>query len=195
MEKSNFIYGLTKFWWIPLLTGLVFIGFGAWILGDPTQSLPILAYIFAWTIGVLGVCNIIYGFCNADSYHGYGYSLAAGCIEVIFAFFIAWMPREVIGTVFAYGTGIYILFMSIYSFFESYASSRNTEGNTGLFWLLVIFLLGSLFFSLWFILGPAGLAITGWIYLGIAFCCYGVYRIIFAFNVRRINRNIRNIER
>lgn len=191
MEKTNLISGLTKYWWIPLLTGLAFIGFGIWCLCDPSQSLPIIAYIFAGVIIAIGLFNLFYGIANTDSAHGYGWAMAAGIIEIIFGVFLFWFPPEGLALAFAYGMAVYFIFMSIYSFFEVVAGPK---ASSGLFWFLLILLLATLVFSLWVILGPVGIGIIGWIYLGVSFLCYGAYRILFSCKLRQLNEQIRNAE-
>lgn len=189
MERTNYATGLTKYWWIPLLTGLAFIGFGAWILGDPSQSLPIVAYIFAGVIIAIGLFNVFYGISNTDSQHSYGLAMAAGVIEIILGVFIFWFPGEGLASAFAYAMGVYFIFMSVYSFFEVVTGPRPTSF---LFWMLLLFLLATLVFSIWFILGPAGIAMTGWIYLGVSFLCYGVYRILVSCKLRQLNESLKN---
>ena len=188
MERSNYFFGLAKNWWIPLLTGLVFIGFGIWCLCDPSQSLPLMAYIFAGCIAAIGIFNILYGISNTDSNHGYGAAMAAGVIEILFGIFIFWIPGPALVWAFTYGVGIYIIFMSVYSFFDNMMA----KGSSSLFWFILLFLLASLVFSLIFILGPIGGAILGWLYIGIAFICYGVYRVLLSCKLRQLNENLRN---
>lgn len=190
MERSDFFKGLMKFWWIPLITGLAFIGFGAWLICDPSPSIKIMSYIFAGCIGALGIFNLIYGFCNSDSYGGYGWAMAGGIIEILLCFFLFYAPEISLEWVFTYGVAVYILFMAVYSFVESYMISRY---HSGLFWLLLLFLLGSLVFSMIFILGSgAGVVGGGWVYLGIAFISYGIYRALFSCKMHKINQLMKN---
>ena len=189
MEKSNYFYGLTKLWWIPLITGLVFIGFGIWCLCDPSSSLPILAYIFAGCIGAIGIFNLIFGFSNAAANHGWGWAAAGGIVEILFAILLFFIPTPILTWVFVYGVGIYIIFMSIYSFCDSFMMSSY---SSSLFWWILPFLLASLVFALIFILGPIGGSIIGWLYIGISFICYGVFRLLLSFRIRKINQSFRN---
>ena len=187
MERSNYFFGLTRFWWIPLLTGLIFIGFGTWCLCDPSQSLPILAYIFAGSIGLVGLFNACYGIASANSSYVWGWAIAGGIIEILFSILLFFTPTAMLTWIFAYGVGIYIIFMSIFSFCESFMMNGRASG---LVWWLLLFLLGALVFSLIFILGPIGGAVFGWLYIGIALICYGVFRLMLSFRIRRINNEL-----
>lgn len=187
MERSNYFFGLTRFWWVPLITGLVFIGFGVWCLCAPAASLPILAYIFAGCIGAVGIFNFIYGIGSWSANHGSGWSMAAGICEILFSIFLFFMPKEMLTIAFTYGVGIYIIFMTIFSFCESFMESRY---SSPLFWFILFFLIASLVFSLIYILGPIGGMVLGWLYIGISFICYGMYRILFSFRIKRINKEL-----
>lgn len=188
MEKSNFIYGVTRYWWMILIAGLMFIGFGVWCLCDPSSSLPIMAYIFAGLIGLIGVFNLIYGIANANSYHGSGWSMAAGIVEILFSILLFFIPTGILTWIFAYGIGIYIIFMAVYDFCESFMLSKY---SSSWFWLFMLFLLVALVFALIFILGPVGPTLMGWLYIGISFICYGIYRILFACKIRQINNDFK----
>lgn len=188
MEKSNFFYGLTRYWWMPLISGLIFIGFGVWCLCDPGASMPIIAYIFAGLIGLVGIINLCYGLASVNSYHGSGWAMAAGIIEILFSIFLFFVPTAILTWVFAYGVGIYIIFMSVYAFCESFMISRY---STMWFWWFILFLLVALVFALIFILGPVGTTMMGWLYIGISFICYGIYRIMLACKIKKINENFK----
>lgn len=185
MKTSNYFYGLTKYWWLPLITGLIFIGFGVWCLCAPQSSLPILAYIFAGCIGLVGIFNLFYGLGSISSNHGWGWAVGSGIIEILFSIFLFFIPTELLTYVFIYGIGLYIIFMGIYSFVESFSMS----GLSG-FWFgwLLLFLLAAIVFACIFILGPATI---GWLWIGISFLCYGVFRVLLGCKIRAINETFR----
>lgn len=185
MEKSNYFNGLTRYWFLPLLTGLIFIGFGVWCLVDPAPSLKILAYIFAGAIGAIGVFNLFYGICNFDTYHGWGYATAAGIVEILFCIFLFFIPSPLLTWIFVYGIGLYVIFTAIYSFFDSFMMVRQSWA-----WIFGLLLLlgATIAFALIFMLEPGIVQMTGWIWIGISFLCYGVYRVLIACKLRQINQ-------
>lgn len=184
MEKQNYVYGLTRLWWLPLLTGLIFIGFGIWCLCDPAPSLTILAYIFAGAIGAVGIFNVIYGLCNLSSYHGWGWAVAGGIVEILFSILLFFIPAPVLTWIFVYGVGLYIIFMALYAFFDGFMSSRYSGA-----WLPVILILlaAALAFALIFMLSPGATTVVGWIWIGISFMCYGAFRVALACRMRQLN--------
>lgn len=186
MEKSNYFYGITKYWWLPLVSGIIFIGLGVWCLCDPGPFLSILAYIFAGAIAVAGLFNLFYGICNYDTYHGWGYAVAAGVVEILFSIFLFFIPDPLLAYVFVYGTGLYIIFMAIYSFFESFMAIRQ---NSGWCAILSILVLCALAFAFIFILGPGAPGLIGWIWIGVSFLCYGAYRILLAIRIKALAKS------
>lgn len=186
MKNSGYLSGLTRFWWIPLLTGLVFIGFGIWCLCDPAPSLTLMAYIFAGAIGAVGIFNLIYGLCNINNYYGWGWAVGGGIIEILFSIFLFFIPSPVLTWVFVYGVGLYIIFMTVFSFFDGLM----TYSNSGWALLIGIFLLAALVFAIIFVLGPIGTGMIGWIWIGVSFLCYGVFRILLASRVRSLNKRL-----
>lgn len=184
METSNFLGRITRFWWVPLITGLVFVGFGIWCLCDPTASLSLLAYFFAGAIGLIGIFNLIFGLTNIDT-NG-GWALAGGIIEILFSIFLFFIPQPALTTIFIYGTGIYILFMTVYGFCESFMMSRYS--NSVLSWILFFFLLVAFVFACIYILGPIGGGILIWLYIGISFIGYGIFRILLSARICEVNK-------
>ena len=188
MERSNFIYGITKFWWIPLLTGLMFIGFGVWCLCNPVSSLTILAYIFAGGIGGAGIFNLIYGFTNAASNHGWGWSVACGIIEILVAIWLFFLPSNLLTSAFIFAIGLYLIFVGVNAICE--AVMINSFAPFWLLWFLAL-LAVSIFCACVFLIAPIMGGIAVWIYIGISFICYGVYRVMLSLKMKRINQNFK----
>ena len=184
METSDYYHGLTKLWWLPLLSGIIFVGLGVWCLCDPGPFLSIMAYIFAGLIGAVGLFNLFYGICNYNTNANWGWAVAGGIVEILFCIFLYFIPDPLLAYVFVYGTGLYIIFMAIYSFFEYFMALRGSG-----FWMACasLLVLCALAFALIFILGPGAPGLIGWIWIGVSFLSYGVYRIILATRIKALN--------
>lgn len=187
MKGFNLIRGVTKYWWIPLLTGLLAIGIGIWCLCDPSESLPILAYAFSWCICFAGVFNIFFGFSNTRFYHGWGWSLALGILELICGIWLLSLPVPVLTSAFIFAIGIYIIVIAINAICEAcmlYSYSAPWAV------LLIALLLVTLFFAIVFLSGPIAGAMAVWLYIGISFIFFGGYRVGLALAIRKINKRI-----
>lgn len=202
METSNYYHGITKLWWLPLVSGLIFLGLGVWCLCAPSDFLCVMAYVFAGAFGAVGLFNLCYGICNFNTNANWGWAVAGGIVEILFCFFLFFLPEAFLSYVFVYGVGLYVIFMAIYSFFEHFAAARS---NGFWFFWAILLSVAAVAFAITFIVGPgatelvgstvataAGPAIVGWLWMGISFFCYGAYRIILACRIKALNDEYRN---
>ncbi|MCH5230617.1 MAG: DUF308 domain-containing protein [Muribaculaceae bacterium] len=184
MERNDLFYRATKFWWIPMIVGLVFIGFGVWCLCNPGPSLTIMAYIFAGALGAVGIVNLIYGFANTRNNHGWGWSVACGIIEILCSVWLFFLPGSSLVTAFIFCAGLYIIFVAVNAISESFVMY-----NYSTFWSIWLFLLllCSVVCSCIFLAGPIVGTLAVWLYIGISFITYGVSRVIFSIRINQIN--------
>lgn len=177
-------YDVTKLWWLPIITGLVFIGFGVWCLCNPIPSLKIMAYIFAGGLGAVGIINLIYGFVNVRSNHGWGWSVACGVLEILFSVWLFFLPSGTLTQAFVFCVGLYIIFVSINAIAESFVIyGYSTFWSVWLFLLLLV----SIICACIFLAAPIVGGLATWIYIGVAFLTYGVFRVLSSFKIKKIN--------
>lgn len=189
MER-NYVFkgGITKYWWISLVTGLLAVGIGIWCLCSPADSLMTLAYVFAALMCAAGVINLSFGFANMRFFPAWGWSVGMGILELICGIWMLCLPEPVITLVFIYVVGFYLIFAAINAICASctvYSFHSDWFG-----WILAI-LLVTLLFAVIFMAGPIVGGIAVWFYIGISFICFGIYRMVLAFQIRKINRKIR----
>ena len=98
------------------------------------------------------------------------------------------LSPEVMTSVFIFAVGIYLIIVCINSICE--ACMMMSYSSSLVAWL-VAFLLATLVFAVIFLAGPIAGGIAVWLYIGISFICYGIYRIIFAFKIKKLNRELR----
>lgn len=186
MENSKLFYKPTRFWWIPLLTGLVFIGFGIWCLCNPVSSLTIMAYIFAGGVGLVGLINLFYGFANIKNNHGWGWAVACGIIEILCSVWLFFLPSSWLTQGFIFCVGLYIIFVAINAISESFVMySYSSFWSVWLFLLLLV----SIGCACFFLAGPILGGVAVWIYIGISFITYGIARALLALKLKKINDN------
>lgn len=188
MEKFIFKGGVTRLWWLPLVTGLLSIGIGIWCLCSPDSSLPVLAYVFAGLIIAAGVINIAFSIANTQVMPGWGWSLALGLIEIICGIWLYTLPADMLVVTFIYTIGIYLIFVTINAICESWMLYTYSSGWIG---LLLAFLLITLAFAVIFLAGPVIGGVAVWLYIGISFISFGCYRMALAFKLRKLNHEIR----
>ncbi len=182
---SSIRTGISRLWWLPMITGLISIAIGIWCLCSPLTSLPVLAYAFCICLCVAGFMNLIYAFSNMGGHYSWGWSLAYGLIELLCGGWLLTLPVPAMTTAFVYAIGLFILFVAINAICESVMIY-----NQASFWIgwFIALLLATIICALVFLAGPIAGGIASWLYIGISLICYGVFRILFSAKLRRLNR-------
>lgn len=191
MERSDYNSGLNKVWWVPLLTGLIFIAFGVWFFCGEGYTQDVEAYIFAGAIGFVGLCNVFYGILNFNTNQGYGWALAGGVAEILLSVFVFCIPTHLLVDVFIYGSALYIILMTVYSFFDGVVVMSSGKGMVAIFSVLLIAAFG---FACVVLFGMGGTDIDYRTWILLSFACYGAYRVLFAFRLRALNEEYRRLK-
>lgn len=187
MKNLIFKGGLTKYWWIPMLTGIFAIAIGIWCLCSPASSLPVLAYVFAALVTVAGIANICLAITAKNTLPTWGWALAMGILDLICGIWLFTLPQNVLTVTFIYVIGFYLVFAVINSIAESCMITSYQSGMLG--WLLA-FLLITLVLTMIFLAGPIAGGVAVWLYIGISFIFFGVYRLLLSAKIHKINKEI-----
>lgn len=181
----NFKGGITRFWWIPMLTGIISIGLGVWCLCSPTTSIPVLAYVFAALMCLAGLFNLGYAIINRQIAHNWGWSLALGLLDLVAGIWLFTLPEEELAATFIIVIGIWLICVTINAICETFVLSSGSV-------LWTVFSLILLFVTIWFafllLSNPVSMAVAGWIYLGISLIAFGVFRVSVSSRIKSINR-------
>lgn len=187
MKNTNYNVEVTRYWWLPMITGLVSIAIGVWCLCSPESSLPTLAYAFCICLCATGILNFVYAVGNMGRHYSWGWSLAYGIIEILCAIWLFTLPIAAMTTAFIYAIGIYLIFIAINAICE--VCTLYSDGSFWMGWFMAL-LLATIVCSFIFLAGPIAGGIAVWLYIGISFICYGVYRIFLSAKLRKINKTI-----
>lgn len=190
MENENYIFkgGVTRYWWVPLLTGILSIAIGVWCLCSPESSLTVLAYVFAGVIMAAGIFNVGFSFANIRIMPGWGWSMALGMIEILCGIWLFCLPAQMLAATFIYTIGIYLIFITINAICET--CMIYTYASSWIGWLIALLLI-TLVFAVIFLAGPVIGGVAVWLYIGISFISYGFFRIFLAAKLRKLEHKIR----
>jgi len=74
MGNSNYTNGSSsvKYWYLPLILGLIFIAVGIWIIFTPVESFLAFSLLFAIAFLISGILGIIYALQNRKILSGWG---------------------------------------------------------------------------------------------------------------------------
>lgn len=189
-DTSDYKGGITRLWWIPLITGIVCIGLGIWTFCCPAESIPVLAYVFAAGMVVAGILNLSYSVFTTGMASNWGWSMALGILELIAGVWMFTMPAEILAETFIFFVGIWILVVAINSICEAIFMSSYSSG--GIVWMVLI-LVATLAFAVIFLSSPIVGGITVWLWLGLSLVTFGFYRIALSSKLHSINKKTRGL--
>lgn len=175
-------------WWIPTITGILSIALGVWCFCSPATSLPIFAIFFACILMLAGIMNLGYAISNRKNNTNWGWSLAMSLVELICGIWLYTMPVAQLTVVFVYAIGFWLIFVAINSICESATLARYGWG-----WsiLMILLLIATLVFAFYFLSDPLLGMEAGWLWIGISFITFGIYRLCLSYKLGAINRKIK----
>ncbi len=179
-----------KNWWISLLVGILAIIMGIWCFTSPGASLIGLTYVFVVGFVLGGIMDIFFAVSNRNQLYGWGWTLAAGIFELLLGIMLFSMPVASVTLILVYFVGFWILFRSLWSIGES--NQLRMLGMKGWGWALALSIL-CVILSFLYLLSPIfGKGLFVVTLVGLSMLVYGVFRIVLAFEFRRIGKIIDN---
>lgn len=174
---------ISNLWWIPLLTGIVCLGFGIWIFLAPVQAVPVMAVVFAIGLLLTGLLNLILGCATRNSISVWGWALVLGLIEIIAGVWMLCLPEAEMEVAFLFIVGIMVLTAALNAIVEAFTlSARNV------WWAIwsVMLLMATVALAIIMFANPVAWGATSVICLGCAMIFFGTYRIGLAVTLRRL---------
>lgn len=186
MSKRTFRTGLTRYWWVPLITGLIFIAFGIWCFIDPGPSIEVMAYCFCAGILAAGVLDIAFSIANRLINPNWGWRLAMGLLEIALGVWLICLPAAVLAVSFIYAVGIWMIVVAINSVCESAMLAPYMGG--AVVWMIIA-LIATIVLASIFIYNPLIGGVTVWLWLGLSLLVFGIYQVSMSVSLKTINRN------
>lgn len=171
-----------KHWYIPLLTGVLFIFLGIYTLTSPQESYLALSVLFSLTFIASGVSEIYFAISNREALDNWGWILFFGIISLMIGILMIANPALSMITMPFY-VGFLVLFRSIAGI--SFALDLKSYGVLDWGNLMIAAILG-LLFSFILIWNPlfAGISIVIWTGLSLIFA--GGYAIFLSFKLKKL---------
>lgn len=183
MKRTKFSGGLSRYWWIPLIYGLICIALGIWTICSPFSSLPVLAYAFAIGLLIAGVLDFAFSISGARYNPQWGWGIALGILDLVAGIWLLTLPEGMLTVTFMYIIGIWILVAAINSIAETCVVSDMSAG-----WLVwsILLLIATVVLAVYFLFTPLLGGIAVWLWIGISLICYGTYRMMVAGRVKTL---------
>ncbi|MDE6577239.1 MAG: DUF308 domain-containing protein [Muribaculaceae bacterium] len=174
---------LTRFWRLPLLTGIISIGLGIWTLLDPSESIPVFAYAFAAILLFAGVSQFVSSWFMSRVGASWGWSLVIGILDIVAAIWLFSLPENALTATFIYIIAIWILVVAINAVVEACSMASSSPFSLA---LMIILLVATMACAVIFLCNPIVSGVTAWLWLGLSLITFGVYRLILAYKIKNI---------
>lgn len=183
---TNFRHSV-KQWWLSLISGIIFVGIGVWVLAAPIASYLALSTLFIVGFAVVGLLGVFYALNNRKRLKHWEWSLMGGLIDLFIAVLLITTPDISLKILPIY-VGFLLLFRSVigigFSTHLYYIGVRS--------WALVLLLsiLGVIFSSL-MIWNPVFGGFSLIIYTAIALLATGMSQIGISLGLKRLNKRLK----
>ncbi|PQB05584.1 HdeD family acid-resistance protein [Aureitalea marina] len=175
--------GAVKYWYLPLLAGLVLIGIGIWTFAKPEASYAALAFLFALSFLISGAAEALFALNNRKILDGWGWTFVMGLLTLVVGLIMLNRP-ELSKITLAFFVGFVVLFRS----FQAISVAIDLRNFRVTAWgnLMVIGVLGVIFgFILLWNPAFAGLGVIIW--TGLAFLTAGIFNVILSMKLKKIH--------
>ena len=81
-------WGKTKFWWIIMLIGILFIPLGLWIIFSPIIGYEVISLLLGWALILYGIVQLLVSTDSKRYKHSWGWWLAGGILDIFIGFLL-----------------------------------------------------------------------------------------------------------
>lgn len=184
MKKDfiKLIKNSVNYWYVHLLTGIVFIGVGLYALSVPAETYLALSIIFALTFLLSGISEMFYAIGNRKEIDHWGWTLIWGGVTTLFGVMLVRNPTISLATL-----PFYVGFVLLFRSSAAIALSMDLKSHGVSAWriLMSIGVIG-IIFSFIMIWDPAlgGLSLAIW--TGLAFIAGGTFSILLSLKLKKL---------
>lgn len=100
-----------KYWYIPLIIGVLLVVLGFYLFTIPTETYFTLAMLFSISFLVTGALDIVFSIQNHKTLNGWGWYLVGGIITLVLGIYLVAFP-EITVTILPFVVGFTLLFRS-----------------------------------------------------------------------------------
>lgn len=173
-------------WWVSLVIGLLSVAIAGIFIFQPLNAFYTLTILFVAGFFIAGISEIVFAISNKDFVSGWGWTLAAGIIDILLGILLLCIPESMPWAM-IYFVGFWILFQSIWGIGISVDLQRAEIKEWG--WMLALSILGVIF-SFIFLISPMFASEFIVIMAILAFLMYGIFRIYLAIKLKSLKNRL-----
>ena len=184
---NDFIETELKYWYAPLILGILFIGLGVLVFATPEATFLTIAVLFSIGFVVSGIVEVMFSLSNRRTLKNWGWHLVGGIITLILGVLLSLKP-DFSALVLSLYIGFWLLFRSIV--YASSAFELKSIGFKNWGWMLTFGIIG-IVFSFILLWNPLLIGIGFVFWIGYGLIILGIINIILGFSIRRFKKDIK----
>jgi uncharacterized membrane protein HdeD (DUF308 family) len=169
-----------RYWWFPMLFGIIFILIGFWILRSPAESFETIAKIVGVVILVSGTTQLLFSVSKRRTIPWWGVQLFNGLVDLAIGAVLILFP-EVMLKIITIFVGIWLIINSVMLIKRAVDKRKSGHGTWNREMILGLLLL---LMAIIFIWHPMVLGATIAIWTAIVFILLGIFRITLTLRLR-----------
>lgn len=172
-----------KYWYLPLIAGIIFILIAILTLVAPGASYLALAMLFSLGFLITGAMETAFAIGNRKELENWGWLLAFGLATLIVGFLLLINPALSAATL-----GVYIGFLVLFRSIAAISTALDLRAYGAKNWGFLIFfgIVGAIF-SFILIWNPMLAGLTLVIWTGLAFLMSGIFSIFISLQIRKVH--------
>jgi len=175
-----------NYWWLLLLKGIILIGLSFYVFRHPVDSLVGLAIYFGMALLITGILIIAASLSLRKMIEGWGWWLAFGIFDLLFAFFFLSNPGATAASI-PFALGFWLMVSGTMMFAGSFQEKKEGQSNwwLGLLGGVLIMFIG---YSVATNLLSGVLTVTMW--MGFGLLVAGIVSITRSLEMRKIDKAV-----
>jgi len=180
-----------KYWYLPLIVGLLFIALGIYVFMSPLESYVTLSLVFSISFVISGLMEIYFSISNRDEIDNWGWNLVFGMLTLAVGVLLLMHPGISL-TILPFYIGFLLMFRSIMAM--GYALDLKNYGVLDWGNLMIMAILG-LIFSFILVWNPLFAGMTVVVWTALALIAVGIYNIYASIKLKKLKNMPKKISK
>lgn len=185
----NSITNTVKYWYVPLILGIIFILCGIWAFVSPLSTFLALSVLFSISFIISGIGDLIFATANAKEMKGWGWYLVTGILSLLLGILLIIFP-SISMTALVFIVGFTLLFRSFQLFGFSLDLKDYKVSKWG--YVTLASVLG-IITSILLLANPVFTGISIAVFIALSFIFIGTAYIYLSISLKKVKKSAKSI--